>query len=44
MDKVFNTALLGNVWNWPRVWLMLAAGLLIVFLVSRAIPQIVPTE
>ncbi len=44
MDKVFNTALLANAWNWPRVWLMFAAGALIVYLTMRALPHVVPTE
>lgn len=44
MDKVLNTAVLANVWNWPRVWLMLLAGIAIVILTVRAIPHVVPTE
>lgn len=44
MDKVLNTGVLGNVWNWPIVWLMLALGLFIVHGVSRALPDLVPTE
>lgn len=42
MDKVLNLDLMSNVWNWPRVWLMLAAAFVFFHLVSRALPAFVP--
>ncbi len=44
MDKVLNVPVLLNPWNWPRVWLMLLAGIAIVILTVRALPHVVPTE
>jgi hypothetical protein len=44
MDKFLNTTLLFSPGNWLRIWLMLGAGFVIIYLMSRALPELVPTN